>query len=260
VSRAREACEAADVVILCGGRGTRLGPLTARVPKSLLPIGDDPFLAHLLMRLRREGFGRFVLAAHHLAEQFEAFVQAWRPLVQGLELATEPEALGTGGGLRRAAERVRSQTFVALNGDSVVDDAIAPALAAHQAAGRAMTLIAVRADRVIGGAKQKALLRIGPGDALRGVDTVAVAEGGWINGGVYVLERDAVRRWPAGAYSFEARMLELFAGREVGVWRAQGRLLDIGTPDCYADAMSTLGARAGASTARWAGVTVEGAA
>jgi len=230
-----------DVVVLCGGRGSRLGPLTARVPKPLLPVGEHPFLLHQLMRLQREGFRRFLLAAGYLPEQFEAFARTWRDVAPGMEVVIEPEPLGTGGGLRLAAERVRSERFVALNGDSVIDELVAPVLAAHCEASRAMTLVGVRAARIAGDAAHKAICRLGAEDALLGFETVERAAEGWINGGVYIIERAMALSWPAGAYSMESEMMRLVAGRRVGVWRSQGQLLDIGTPDCYAQAAEILG-------------------
>jgi DNA-binding MarR family transcriptional regulator len=103
-----------DVVILCGGRGTRLAPLTSRTPKPLLPVAGEPFLLHLLLRLKEEGFRRFMLAAHYLPEQFEAFVERHRDPFPGLRLVVEPKPLGTGGALRHAADHVESTHFLLL--------------------------------------------------------------------------------------------------------------------------------------------------
>jgi len=230
-----------DVVVLCGGRGSRLGPLTERVPKPLLPVGEHPFLLHQLMRLQHEGFRRFILAAGYLSKQFEEFARTWREAAPGMEVVIEPKPLGTGGGLRLAAERVRSERFVALNGDSVLDEPITPVLATHCEASRAMTLMAVRAARVVGGAAQKAICHLGAQDALLGFETVGHEAEGWINGGVYIIERAMALSWPVGAYSVESEMMWLVAGWRVGVWRSQGQLLDIGTPDCYAQAAEILG-------------------
>ena len=226
-----------DVVILCGGRGERLGALTAHTPKPLLPIGERPFLEHLLRRLQQEGCTRAIVAAHYLAEQFRAFIAAHRAVMPGLELVVEPEPLGTGGALRYAADVVQSETFVALNGDSWLNQPVAPVLEAHRQQGVAVTMVVVRARRVEGSAQDKDAVVIGPQHDIRGFTRAGAADDErWMNAGCYVLERRAVQRWPRGAYVFEARLPSLVTPAQSRVFYSEESLLDIGTPACYAQA------------------------
>lgn len=228
--------ETTDVVILCGGRGTRLGALSAGRPKPLLPVGGRPFLLHILQHLQGEGFARVILAAHYLAEQFEAFARAHRDLGLELELLVEPEPLGTGGALRHAASAVRSPVFVALNGDSWGFGPVAPLLLEHGRGDRRLTMVVVRAGRLEGGARSKGLVSLGARGEILGFETGDGAAEQWVNAGCYVLDRAAVRAWPAGSYDLEQRLLSLVPPGTGFAWRSEGSLLDIGTPDCYAKA------------------------
>lgn len=222
-----------DLMVLCGGRGTRLGSLTDQTPKPLLPVGDRPFLLHLLLRMKREGFTRVILSAHYRAEQFQRFLSTYGDLVPDVQLVVEPEPLGTGGALRYAMEQVRSSVFVVLNGDSWVWQPVASVLAEHQRVQRACTIVAVQASHVTGRALNKGRLQIGANDRLEDVTTQETVTDGWVNAGIYVLDRAMVASWPKGSYSLEATLPTLVKGYHAGVFRSQGRLLDIGTPECY---------------------------
>src|SRR3989338_10696574 len=120
-----------DVVILCGGKGTRLGSLTKETPKPLLNIGEVPFLFHLLQRFQKEGFKRFILATYYLSEQFEDFACKYRKTFPNIKIIIEKIPMGTGGALRNAVANVESEDFVALNGDVFVTQKLQPVLDYH---------------------------------------------------------------------------------------------------------------------------------
>ena len=231
---------AVDVVILCGGRGTRLKSLTSSVPKPLLPVAGEPFLLRLLLRLKEERFRRFVLAAHYLPQQFQEFTAVNRDRIGEILLVVEPQALGTGGALRHAVDYVSSPTFLVLNGDSWVDQPLLPVLQEHGRLARDFTVVAVPAAHVEGEALKKGVWRIGPGGGVLGFDTQENVEEGWVNAGCYFLSREMVGSWPVGSYSLENNLPTLLSGRPTGVYRSQGRLLDIGTPQTYGRADEVL--------------------
>src|SRR5205085_1476305 len=112
-----------QAVILCGGRGSRLGALTAELPKPLLPVDDAPFLDLLLFELGRHGFRRILLLAGFGAARIAEYAAA-TPLRARFDLqidvAVEPEPAGTGGALWRARDRL-DESFLLLNGDSWLD-------------------------------------------------------------------------------------------------------------------------------------------
>jgi len=229
-----------DVVILCGGKGTRLGSLTRQTPKPLLPVGGEPFLLRLLLRLKEEGFRRFTLAAHVLPEQFESFVDKNRGRFPGLRLVVEPKPLGTGGALRHAADHVKSSHFMVLNGDSCVRQPLEPVLNDHLRFAREFTVVAVKADRVEGDQSRKGVWTVGPAGEVLGFETQESVSKGWVNAGCYVLDRSMVISWPVGTYSLEANLLGLLKGRRAGIYCSDGELLDIGTPQTYGAAAEIL--------------------
>ncbi len=229
-------CGGTDLVVLCGGRGTRLGALTAETPKPLLPVEGKPFLLYLLQEFQQEGFRRFLLSVHYRPERFEQFIGQYQEQIPGMELVEESEPLGTGGALRRAVEAIQSPVFAAVNGDSWLDQPILPVLMEHSAAGRSFTAVAVEASRIEAGAVQKGIWRTDPEGRILGFGTPGFVSQGWVNAGRYLFETDRVRSWPTGSYSFEGRAEFLLAGWEAGLFRSSARLLDIGTPQLYARA------------------------
>src|SRR3954452_10656686 len=87
--------------ILLGGLATRMGELTRTIPKALLPVADEPFIAHQLRLLQREGVSHVVLCAGHLADQIEAFVGDGSRFGLRVDFSLDgPVLLGTGGALR----------------------------------------------------------------------------------------------------------------------------------------------------------------
>ena len=106
--------------ILVGGRGTRLGPLTAATPKPLLPCGDRPFLAWVLRELSRFGIEDILLLAGHQSDSVRSFardVHRLLPRPLSIRVSIEPSTSGTGGALWHARDHLADR-FLLLNGDS----------------------------------------------------------------------------------------------------------------------------------------------
>jgi glucose-1-phosphate cytidylyltransferase len=132
------------VVILCGGRGTRLQEHTATIPKPLVEIGGRPILWHVMDIYARQGFSRFVLCLGYKRELIEDFVreQGW----DDREVVCADTGLDTptGGRIKRVAEHLGSGTFAATYGDGVADIDLAQLAAFHSAHGALATMTAVR--------------------------------------------------------------------------------------------------------------------
>ena len=109
-----------DAVILVGGRGTRLRPLTVSTPKPMLPTAGFPFLSHLLARIRAAGMHHVVLGTSFKAEVFEAYFGDGSDWGLEIEYVVEEEALGTGGAIRNVADKLRYDKIV-LMADADVD-------------------------------------------------------------------------------------------------------------------------------------------
>ena len=131
-------------MILVGGLGTRLRPLTLSAPKPMLPTAGVPFLTHLVTRLRDAGMRHIVLGTSYRAEVFEEHFGDGSALGVALEYVVETEPLGTGGGIRNVAGKLRADTVMVLNGDNLVGVDLAKLLARHHERDADVTLALTR--------------------------------------------------------------------------------------------------------------------
>ena len=218
-----------QAVILCGGRGTRLGPPAADMPKPLLEVDGAPFLDVLLFELGRHGFRRILLLAGFGADRIVEYAAA-TPLKERfgltIDVAIEPKPAGTGGALWQARDRL-DDAFLMLNGDSWFDINLRD-LAARLAEPARLGALALRR---LPDASRYGTVRLS-GDTI--VDFAARPTGpgpGIVSGGVYALRRELVDQLAAEA-SLEA---DLFP-RLAAAGRLRGRVydryfVDIGVPD-----------------------------
>jgi NDP-sugar pyrophosphorylase family protein len=121
-----------QAVILCGGLGTRLRPLTHEIPKSMVPIKDRPFLAHLVDHFKKQGIGRFLFCTGHLQEQIEAHFGNGSSFDVEIIYSAEEEPLGTGGALLKA-NRLLDDLFYVSYGDSLLPIDLAPIIELYSA-------------------------------------------------------------------------------------------------------------------------------
>jgi mannose-1-phosphate guanylyltransferase len=126
-------------VILVGGEGTRLRPLTVRTRKDMLPLVDRPLLAYTFEHLRRHGVRRAIVSCGYLPTQIrDHFGSAYGELALDYEVEDEP--LGTGGAIGFAARNL-GETFFALNGDSLREADLDALLAFHRSTGAKATIL-----------------------------------------------------------------------------------------------------------------------
>jgi NDP-sugar pyrophosphorylase family protein len=219
-----------QVMVLGAGRGSRLATLDLGVPKILAPVAGEPLLARQLRYLLAEGADRVVVNAHHLADQVIAFAQAH----PALDVVVEEELLGTAGGVRNALDRFAAGPIVVLYGDVIVDEPLAPLLAAH--AGDA-TLTVYASSEVEG----KGVIQVDGDRIVRFVEKgEEVAVPALINAGIYVVERELLETYvPAGSVSdfghdvFPAALAD---GRDLRAYSLRKPVLDIGTPATFEQA------------------------
>lgn len=124
--------EIPPLALLAGGLASRLGPLTARLPKSLLPVARQPFIAHQLRLLAAQGICDVVVCCGHLGNQIESFVGDGGQFGCSVRYSHDgPTPLGTGGAIRRALPLLGSQ-FLVMYGDSYLTASFAPVLEAFR--------------------------------------------------------------------------------------------------------------------------------
>jgi mannose-1-phosphate guanylyltransferase len=222
-------------VILVGGQGTRLRPLTERTRKDMLPLVDRPLLAYTFEHLRRYGVARGLVSCGYLPTQIRAhFGEAYGSLA--LEYCVEDEPLGTGGAIGYAARELGS-TFLALNGDSLREADVDELVRFHRSTGaRATILLTPVADP-----SRYGLVRLdGDGRVTSFLEKPRPEEidTDLINAGLYVLEPDVLDLVPAGrAVSIEREVFPQLAaeGSVYGI-ALPGYWLDVGTPETYLQA------------------------
>jgi NDP-sugar pyrophosphorylase family protein len=132
------------LAILAGGLATRLKPLTEQVPKSLIEVGGEPFIAHQLRLLQRERIDRVVLCLGHLGGQIEAFVGDGSQFGVSVAYCYDGSSLaGTGGALRLALDQLGPE-FLVMYGDSWLDTQFAPVVDAFHASGKSALMTVYR--------------------------------------------------------------------------------------------------------------------
>jgi glucose-1-phosphate cytidylyltransferase len=177
---------APSVVILCGGRGTRLREHTQTIPKPLVEIGGRPILWHVIRIYAEQGFERFLLCTGHKGELIEEFV-ANDDLPAGLDIECVPtgEDTPTGGRIARVADHLRGERFCATYADGVADLDLAALLGFHEAHRALATMTVVQPELQFGVAELN-------GDGhVRGFTEKPRYEG-WINGGFFCFEPEAL--------------------------------------------------------------------
>jgi len=185
-------------VVLVGGFGTRLRPLTNSVPKPMLPIGNVPLIARLIAGLAEGGIGDVTMALGFRPEPFMAAFPDQRCGDVRLHYAVEPEPLDTGGAIRFAADRSGvDDTFVVANGDIITDLDIGELIATHRRRGAEATLhlIGVEDPSAFGVAELAADERI---VGFVEKPPPGTAPSNLVNAGTYVFEPSVLELIPSG--------------------------------------------------------------
>jgi mannose-1-phosphate guanylyltransferase len=219
-----------DAVVLVGGLGTRLRPLTLSAPKPMLPTAGVPFLSHLLARIRAAGVEHVILGTSYRAEVFEEHFGDGSPLGLEIEYVVEQSPLGTAGGIRNVADRLRGDPVFVFNGDVLSGADLTGLLDVHLRSDADATILLTKVDdpRPFGCVPTDADGRV---TGFLEKDPNPVTD--QINAGTYVLRRAVIEAIPVGRpVSVERETFPslLSAGARVmgsvdsGYWR------DLGTP------------------------------
>lgn len=184
-----------EAVVLVGGKGTRLRPLTLSAPKPMLPTAGVPFLAHLLSRIRAAGVRRVVLGTSYLAETFSDAFGDGAALGLELEYVVEEHPLGTGGGIRNVAKHLTTDNVLVFNGDVLCGTDLGAVVDTHRRTEADVTLHLVRVQdpRAYGCVPTDA-----SGQVLEFLEKTPDPPTDQINAGCYVFRRSVIESIPEG--------------------------------------------------------------
>jgi mannose-1-phosphate guanylyltransferase len=224
-----------QALVLAGGEGTRLRPLTLTVPKPVMPLAGRPFLSFMLDWLRGHDIDEVILSCGFLAD---AVKRVLGDIYDGMRLryVNEQEPLGTAGPVKLAGlQGLLDERLLVLNGDVLTDIDLTAELAFHEERSAAVTLALIAVDDtsaygVVPTAED------GRVEAFLEKSTGPVPTNR-VNAGAYVLEREVVERIPAGRpVSFELEIFPALVGEGLYGYPAAGYWIDIGTPERYLEA------------------------
>jgi mannose-1-phosphate guanylyltransferase len=223
-----------QAVVLVGGEGTRLRPLTLTRPKPALPLVDRPFIRYMVEWLARHGIDRVIMACGFKPDELRDALGDELPSGPRITYVEEEQPLGTAGPVRLAADRgLLDDRFMVLNGDVLTDLDLTALQRQHSETGAVATLALYPVEdptsyglvrRREDGVVIEFLEKPDPDD----VDTDE------INAGAYVLERAVVDLIPpGGAVSIEREVFPRLVGQGLYGRRLEGYWMDIGTPERY---------------------------
>jgi mannose-1-phosphate guanylyltransferase len=222
-----------QALILAGGEGTRLRPLTSTIPKPVVPLAGRPFISYMIEWLRRHGVDDVILSCGFMADGVRAVLGDGSSLGVRLRYLDEPRPLGTGGALKFAEELLADRFFM-LNGDVLTDIDLSAQLRQHESTGAKATLALISVDDP----SAYGLVRVrDDGSVVEFVEKPGPEQidTDMVNAGAYVLEREILAGMaPAGTnVSIEREVFPGLVGRGLFGFAASGYWLDIGTPERY---------------------------
>jgi mannose-1-phosphate guanylyltransferase len=220
-------------VVLVGGEGTRLRPITETIPKPLVPLVNRESLHHVLDHLARHDVHEVVLSSSYLEAPFHEFIER-RHGDPAITWITEATPLGTGGAIVHALGILRGdEPFFALNGDILTDLDLTAMLALHRERAAAATIALTR----VADARPYGLVPTeGDGRVIEFREKPAEPVPGEINAGTYLLEPSALAGWePGRAVSIEREIFPelIAAGAPVYGFVSDAYWIDLGTPEQY---------------------------
>jgi mannose-1-phosphate guanylyltransferase/phosphomannomutase len=225
-------------VVMAGGEGSRLRPLTANLPKPLLPVANRPVMEHVLRLLRRHGVTDTIVTVQFLASLVRNYFGDGDELGMSLQYATEERPLGTAGSVKNAEAAVRDDTFLVISGDALTDVDLSAMVAYHRERG---ALVTVGLKAVADPLEYGIVICDGEGRVNRFLEkpTWGQVFSDTVNTGIYVMDPavlDAVASDTEVDWSGDVFPRLLAAGEPVFGYAFDGYWEDVGTLESYRQA------------------------
>lgn len=226
-----------EAIVLAGGLGTRLREAVPDLPKCMAPVNGRPFIAYVIHHLSQQGITHFIFSLGYKSALFLDFLAATLP-AGTYAIVVEEEPLGTGGAIQFAAQKVRQQDFLVVNGDSIFKTDIQEQAAFHFARHSCCTLALKTMHRV----NRYGAVELAESGSIRHFREKQFFEKGLINGGVYLVNKACLlSKGLPEKFSFETDFLQRFyrEGNLYGI-EQEGYFIDIGIPEDYQRAQTEL--------------------
>jgi NDP-sugar pyrophosphorylase family protein len=221
-------------VVLAGGLGTRLRPLTYSRPKPMLPLGPKPALQYVIESLARSGFNRIIVTTNYLQEQIEGYFGNGSRFGVSLTYPEEKAPLGTAGSVKNA-EKYLDETFALVQGDNITDINMSEQLRYHRRKNALATLGVIRAEQPW----NYGVVVLDQQNKIMGFQEKPHPEqcrSNLINTGLYILEPDVLDLIPSGRpfdFAKDVFPIILDQGKDLYGYKARGFWTDIGSVDGF---------------------------
>jgi D-glycero-alpha-D-manno-heptose 1-phosphate guanylyltransferase len=224
-----------DVVILCGGLGTRLRPVSKDLPKVLMPFAGRPFIDILIESLLPFGFSRFVLCVGHLKEKVQEHFQN---IDYEVIFSEETEPLGTGGALKKALSLIGCPSFLVINGDSICPVDFSQFYTFHLQKRGILSLTLVKPQS----GKDYGVVAVDDNERVISFrEKKECYQNTFINAGIYFMKQDIMNHMPMEArFSLEHDLFPKVLAAGCYGFRTNSEVIDIGTPERYLQALQRL--------------------
>lgn len=222
-----------SAAVLVGGLGTRLQAVVSDRPKVMAAINGRPFLTYILDQINDAGLKDVILCVGYMGKYIEAEMgQTYRKLT--LRYSYEHEPLGTGGALRNAQGLINSDTILIMNGDSYCQYNLGKYLSFHEKNNTSASILLT----FVGDTSRYGAVKINDHNHVLAFEEKGSFTGpGWINAGIYLMDRTTISGIPAKSFvSLEREIFPSLIEKELYGFMNDGLFLDIGTPDDFAKA------------------------
>jgi mannose-1-phosphate guanylyltransferase/phosphomannomutase len=227
-------------LVMAGGEGTRLRPMTASQPKPLLPVANKPIMEHVLRLLKRHGFAESVVTVQFFAPLVRNYFGDGEEVGMSLQYATEEVPLGTAGSVKNAEDALRSAPFLVISGDALTDIDLSALVTYHKKQG---ALVTVALARVPNPLEFGIVIADDDGRIQRFLEkpTWGQVFSDTVNTGIYVMEPEVLAEVPTGEpvdWAGDVFPQLVKADAPLYGWVADGYWQDVGTHESYLKAQA----------------------
>ena len=217
-----------QAVIMAGGYGTRLKPLTNELPKPMVPIIDKPIIEYIIYNLKKHGITDIIVTLGYKPERIMDYLGDGKKYGVDIRYSVETVPLGTAGGVKKISEMIDG-TFVVISGDALTNIDLSGMIAHHKTHGKLMTMAVKEMEDVTGFGVVKC---DSDGVVTSFIEKPSHSIDKLVNTGIYILEKAVFNNIPDGKYDF-ARELFPKMMDNLSAYRMSGYWSDIGTLSSY---------------------------